>query len=86
MKSYNVIIMPQAQKDLDRFSGKPLSRFEEAILELYDEPRPHNSKKLSGSGSLWRIRIGDYIILYEINDPQKMVKVFRIAHRREVYR
>ena len=86
MKSYNVIIMPQAQKDLDRFSGKQLSRFEEAILDLYGEPRPHNSKKLSGSGTLWRIRIGDYRMLYEINDPQKMVKVFRIAHRKEVYR
>jgi mRNA interferase RelE/StbE len=86
LKSYNVIIMPQARKDLDRFSGKQLSRFEESILELYDEPRPHNSKKLSGGGSLWRIRIGDYRMLYEINDPQKMVKVFRIAHRKEVYR
>ncbi|MBI4653850.1 MAG: hypothetical protein HY752_02495 [Nitrospirae bacterium] len=43
--------MPQAQKDLDGFSGKLLSRFEEIILGLYDKPRPHNSKKLSGVGS-----------------------------------
>ena len=48
--------------------------------------RPHNSKKLSGGGSRWRIRVGDYRILYEIDDPQKVVKVYRIAHRREVYR
>lgn len=78
--------MPQAQKDLDGFSGKLLSRFEEIILGLYDEPRPHNSKKLSGGGSRWRIRTGDYRILYEIDDESRLVKVYRVAHRREVYR
>jgi mRNA interferase RelE/StbE len=77
--------MPQAQKDLDGFSGRLLSRFEKIILGLYDEPRPHNSKKLSG-GSRWRIRVGDYRILYDIDDSQKVVKVYRIAHRKEVYR
>jgi len=83
---YNVKLSPQAQKDLDGFSGKLLSRFEETILGLYDEPRPHNAKKLSGSGSKWRIRVGDYRVLYEIDDARKIVKVYRIAHRREVYR
>ena len=65
MSSYNVKLMSRAQKDLDDFSGKILSRFEEVILGLYDEPRPHNCKKLSGGGSRWRIRVGDYRILYE---------------------
>lgn len=86
MNRYNVKLMPQAQKDLDGFSGKLLSRFEEVILGLYDEPRPHNCKKLSGGGSRWRIRVGDYRILYEIDDSQKIVNIYRIAHRREVYR
>lgn len=86
MSSYLVKLMPQAQKDLDDFSGKLLSRFEEIILGLYDEPRPHNSKKLSGGSSRWRIRAGDYRILYEIDDESRLVKVFRVAHRREVYR
>lgn len=86
MNSYNVILMPQAQKDLDGFSGKLFSRLEKTILGLYDEPRPHNSKKLRGGGSSWRIRIGDYRILYEIDDSQKIVKIYRIAHRKEVYR
>ena len=78
--------MPQAHKDLDSFSGRLLLRFEETIVGLYDEPRPHNSKKLSGGGSRWRIRVGDYRILYEIDESQKVVKVYRIAHRKEVYR
>ena len=86
MSLYEVKLMPQAQKDLDSFSGKLLSRFEDVISGLYDEPRPYNSKRLSGGGSRWRIRVGDYRILYEINDLKKDVKVYRIAHRREVYR
>lgn len=86
MSLYDVKLMPQAQKDLDGFSGKLLLRFEGIILGLYDETRPHNSKKLSGGGSRWRIRVGDYRVLYEIDDSHKIVKVYRIAHRKEVYR
>ena len=86
MSLYNVKLMPQAKKDLDSYSGKLLLRFEEIILGLYEEPRPHNSKKLKGSGSKWRIRTGDYRVLYEIDALLKLVKVYRIAHRREVYR
>lgn len=84
--SYDVKLMPRAQKDLDGFRGKLLMRFENLILGLYDDPRPHNSKKLSGGGSRWRIRTGNYRILYEIDEPRKVVKVYRIAHRKEVYR
>ena len=58
MSLYNVKLMPQAQKDLDGFSGRLLSRFEKIILGLYDEPRPHNAKKLTGSGSRWPIKVG----------------------------
>ncbi|MBI5055890.1 MAG: type II toxin-antitoxin system RelE/ParE family toxin [Nitrospirae bacterium] len=86
MSLYDVKLMPQAQKDLDSFSGKLLLKFEEIILGLFEEPRPHNSKKLKGSSSKWRIRAGDYRLLYEIDDSQKIIRVYRIAHRREVYR
>ena len=86
MSTYSVILMPQAQKDLDVFSDKQLTRFEKVILELYDKPRPHNSKKLRGGGSRWRIRVGSHRILYEIDDQKKVVKIYRIAHRKEVYR
>jgi len=83
---YDVKLAPQARKDLDGFAGKLLFRFEGAILQLYDDPRPRNSKKLSGGGSRWRIKMGAYRILYEIDDARKIVKVYRIAHRKEVYR
>lgn len=86
MSSYHVKLMLRAQKDLDGLSGKMLARFEEIILGLYDEPRPHNSMKLSGGGSRWRIRADDYRILYEIDDESKLVNIYRTAHRRDVYR
>jgi len=84
--SYEVRLMPRAQKDLDKFRGKLLLKFENIILGLYEDPRPRNSKKLSGGGSRWRIRAGDYRILYEIDEPRKLVKVYRISHRKEAYR
>jgi mRNA interferase RelE/StbE len=86
MRAYDVQIMPQAQQDLKALSGKLLSRLEHAILSLYNEPRPHKTKKLSGTESKWRIRIGDYRILYEIDDSRKLIRIYRIAHRREAYR
>ncbi len=58
-----------------------------AIVALADEPRPHGCKKLVGSGhDDWRVRVGEYRIVYEINDPGGRVTIMRVAHRREVYR
>jgi mRNA interferase RelE/StbE len=84
--SYEVILMPAAQKDLDGFRGKLLARFETLILGLADNARPRHSKKLSGGGSRYRIRTGDYRILYEVEEKAKQVRVYRIAHRKAVYR
>jgi mRNA interferase RelE/StbE len=86
MRVYNVQLMPLAQKDLDALSGKTLERLEAAIMGLYDEPRPLKTRKLAGSGSRWRIRVGDYRILYEIDENRKTVRIYRVAHRRDVYR
>ena len=86
MISYSVILAPSAQKDLDCYSGKQLDKFEKSILQLYNIPRPHNARKLVGSKSQWRLRIGSYRILYEINDSKKEVRIYKIAHRKEVYR
>ena len=83
---YDVELMPSAQKDLDEFRGKLIIRIEKIVLGLYDNPRPHNSRKLVGSAPKWRIRTGDYRILYEIDERRKVVKVYRIAHRKDVYR
>jgi mRNA interferase RelE/StbE len=86
LNNYTVILMPQAQKDLNVYSGKLLSRFEKIILGLYSEPRPRKAKKLSGGSSRWRIKTGDYRILYEIDDAMKIVNVYRVIHRKDAYR
>jgi len=86
LSNYTVILKPQAQKDLNIYSGTLLSRFEKIILGLYSEPRPRKAKKLSGGSSRWRIKTGDYRILYEIDDAKKIVNVYRVVHRKDAYR
>ncbi len=59
--SHEVRLMPQARKDLDDFRGRQLARFENLIMGLYEEPRPHNSRKLSGGrlqmeNTVWRLQ------------------------------
>ena len=57
-----------------------------ALLALEDEPRPHSVTKLSGYANRWRIRVGDYRVIYQIDDQAQEVTVLRVAHRRKAYR
>jgi mRNA interferase RelE/StbE len=61
-------------------------RVVETIQSLANDPRPPGCRKLSGSKNDWRIRVGDYRILYEIADAVRVVRVNRVRHRREAYR
>ena len=61
-------------------------RVDACILALGDEPRPPRTKKLKGEAGLWRVRVGDYRVVYRIEDERLVVVVIRVAHRREVYR
>ena len=56
------------------------------IESLAQEPRPRGCKKLRGPSRLWRVRVGEYQIIYEIDDRQRVVDVVIVRHRREVYR
>lgn len=78
--------MPRAEKDLDGFRGRQLEKFEKLILSLAETPRPRQATKLSGSAGMWRVRTGDYRVLYEIDEAHRRIRVWRIAHRKEVYR
>ena len=75
-----------AEKDLNRLAPDIFQRVINAIHGLKESPRPPGSKKLAGSPPGWRIRVGDYRIIYDIDDRAKCVRVLRIRHRREVYR
>ncbi|OGQ04257.1 MAG: plasmid stabilization protein [Deltaproteobacteria bacterium RIFCSPLOWO2_01_FULL_45_74] len=83
---YAVYLEKAAQKDLDKL---PKNRFDQIISKiksLSDNPRPTGCRKITGSQNDWRIRIGDYRVVYEIDDKAKAVRVMRARHRREVYR
>lgn len=83
---YEIYLERIAQQDLKRLSAEYFHRIISFIKALAENPRPGNCRKLSGSMHDWRIRVGDYRIVYEINDKQKIVSVMRIRHQREVYR
>jgi mRNA interferase RelE/StbE len=60
-------------------------RILDAAEDLSDDPRPHSARKLTGEKTAWRIRVGDYRIIYDVFDTELTVTVVRAAHRREVY-
>ena len=85
--SYQIIIeRRRAQGELARLPPHVLPRVGQAIDGLASQPRPPGCKKLAGSRSEWRIRVGDYRILYEIDDRARQVRVYAVGHRREIYR
>lgn len=83
--AYAVILRRSAEKELDRFPDKVRHRITRKLLELEDHPRPHGVQKLQGHDG-YRIRIGDYRVLYLIDDRTKTIEVLAVGHRREVYR
>ncbi|MEK6645952.1 MAG: type II toxin-antitoxin system RelE/ParE family toxin [Candidatus Firestonebacteria bacterium] len=86
MAYYNIIIKEIAQKDI-RHLDKPLIKvIINKIKNLSENTRPQGTLKLSGEENRWRLRIGDYRILYEIDDKAHIVTIYRVRHRKEVYR
>jgi len=83
---YEVHLERAAENDLRRLSATAFHRIIPHIRALAENPRPSNCRKLTGSKDDWRIRIGDYRVLYEIDEKAKAVKIMRVRHRREVYR
>lgn len=82
---YAVQFSPRAQRDLRSPPAQVVQRVLPRIETLTDEPRPAGAKKLSGDHDVWRIRIGDYRILYAINDHIRIVEVRKVGHRKDIY-
>ncbi|MDZ4230842.1 MAG: type II toxin-antitoxin system RelE/ParE family toxin [Dehalococcoidales bacterium] len=82
--SYQVNIVPSAEKEMSRLSGVVHNRISQRILSLKDNPRPRGVRKLSGREEC-RLRVGDYRILYVIDDRNNTVTIIAVGHRREVY-
>jgi mRNA interferase RelE/StbE len=83
---YDVRITPAAQKEVDRLPKQARERVETAIVALADDPRPRSSKKLKGLQSTYRIRVGNYRIVYQINDDHLVILVVAVGDRKDIYR
>ena len=85
-RRHEVVLSPKAEKQLDELPTPLRRRITEAVEGLESKPRPHGVKKLTGAENLWRIRVGDYRIVYTIEDDRLIVLVVKIGHRRKIYR
>lgn len=83
--SYAISILRRAQKEFAAISESDYRRIREAILKLVENPRPPNCKKLVGREG-WRIKVGDYRVIYEIADSDKEITILPIGHRRDIYK
>lgn len=84
--SYSLRIKRSAEKELKKLPAIDLRRIIDRVHELAQQPRPAGCEKLSGDIERYRIRQGDYRIVYGINDVARQVEIVKIGHRREVYR
>ena len=83
---YEILIERTAERDLKSLPTSIFNRIVYRIKGLAETPRPPGCHKLAGSKNDWRIRIGDYRVVYAIDDTRQRVRIFRVRHRREVYR
>ena len=82
---YKVLVERQAQRQLAKIKGTSYNRLKSAILQLAKNPRPHGYRKLKGR-SAYRIREGNYRVIYEIKDKVLTVIVITIGHRKDIYK
>jgi mRNA interferase RelE/StbE len=84
--AYVIDFKPSARKAMSNLDRTVAVRILGAIEALADNPRPPGCKKLADEDNLWRIRIGDWRVVYQIQDDKLLVLVVRVAHRSDVYR
>jgi mRNA interferase RelE/StbE len=84
---YSLTIKSSAVKEMQDVSDKPaLCRLIEKIRSLSTQPRPSGSEKLAGRSNLYRVRQGNYRIIYSVDDQSRVIDVVKVGHRRDVYR
>ncbi|MFT3887105.1 MAG: type II toxin-antitoxin system RelE/ParE family toxin [Arachnia sp.] len=83
---YRVNLTTAAAREIRKLPRPARDRVLDAIEDLADDPRPHGARKLVGEECAWRVRVGDYRVIYEVLDAELTVTVVRAGHRREIYR
>ena len=83
---YRVVVERSVEKDLRRLPLDVRFRVADTLHSLANDPRPVGSRKLAGTKNDWRIRVGNYRVIYEIADLIRVVRVYQVRHRRDAYR
>ncbi len=83
--TYRVTLSPAAARQLRKLDAHVRRRIQAALELLAEQPRPPSATRLVGGAGEWRVRTGDYRIVYEIEDDHLLILVLRLGHRREVY-
>ena len=83
---YEILLERRAERDIKKLSIEIFQRIIPRIKALAENPKPTGSRKITGSKSDWRIRIGEYRVIYEVDEKSRVVKVMRIRHRKDIYR
>ncbi len=86
MASYRIEWKNSAYKELQKLPRPMIARVVAAVSELSNEPFPHGVKKLVGSEFSYRIRVGDYRVVYEVFENKLIIEIMRVRHRKDVYR
>lgn len=84
--TYRVELSPQAARRLRKLDPQARRRIQAAVELLADDPRPPAAKMLVNSDGAWRVRVGDYRVVFDIEDGRLLVLILAIGHRREIYR
>jgi mRNA interferase RelE/StbE len=83
---YEILIEKRAEKGLDRIPSGVVARIVAKIRELKENPRPAGCRKIEGEEKAYRIRIGDYRVVYEVDDEKKQIVILAAGHRKDIYR
>ncbi len=84
---YQIVVRPSARKELRKLSAPVATAISTKIESLAQNPRPEGCKKLvNNKENIWRVRVGDYRILYTINDEIRIVDIQHVGHRRDIYK
>ena len=86
MDSYNIQWKKSAEKDLLNIDHQQIPRIIKSVESLIKNPFPNQSLKLHGTNKLYRIRIGNYRVIYQVNNNENILTIFYVRHRKDVYR
>lgn len=86
MAEYTVVFARSARRELERLEAGVARRIISRVEALAKDPRPHGCVKLQGAADLWRIRVGDYRVIYSLDDDARLVDIRVVRHRSDAYR